>query len=190
MWALVVWATLIVVGQSLLGCSEDNNPVEPQPWTGAVTLACHQWNPARPDAQRMIADLPLAPDDPTGPTAAQINELEAHGAKVLHAFNVPLARVDISLDSLEALEGKELVDSAEGVSFPNLYVVHGLVMGFYRPIEQADYEFLSAKGVHIDGGWDNILLITVEDDSIPALRSPNNEWYLELDYVYCGTENN
>ena len=179
-------AALIVVSQIFAACSEESAP-EPEPWTGAVTLTCHTWQPQKPDAFRMIADVALG-EDPEGPSAAELQRLKAHGAEILHTFNVPLARVDMPVDSVEAMEREWSIAWAEGVSFPDLYLIHGLVLGFTHPIEQADYAFLASKNVHIEKQFGNTLIITVQDDSIPSLRSPDNEWYIELDYWFCGDQ--
>ncbi|HEX2091390.1 MAG TPA: hypothetical protein VHG28_03270, partial [Longimicrobiaceae bacterium] len=137
-----------------------------------ATFVC-DWHPARPAAERIIADVRLRSGDANRtPTEVDLRGLRSAGARVLHLFNVAMVRVEIPTDRIATLvRGPDPVaEWAATVPDPRNFDVE--VQIFYgRPPQSSDLRALEGLGARVLGGLGvrGVVYAVVPDAAIPRI---------------------
>jgi hypothetical protein len=139
----------------------------------SVRFECRHWSPGRPASQRALFDLEYwAEGDEvwSAPAPWQIEEVRRRGGVVVRAFNVPVIRASIEVDSIPLLRAGRCV----GVPDPDVAIAKVLVLYVSAPTE-ADVERLrSLGGTEVFVGTSTRFFyvgVTLLDDVLPIVRN-------------------
>lgn len=121
-----------------------------------------------------------------GPTAADVGLVEAHGGRVLHAFNVPGVRARMVLSRIPALVEEGFWVTVRDVPDATRYDVP-VSVGFDRPLSDADVELFGALGGAVEYRWESIRALAgpLPDRSIDDLQARSDVVWVEHSSVAC-----
>lgn len=128
-----------------------------------------------------------SPEGPWGPpTANDIRLVRSHGGTVHHRFNLPAVRARIRLSRIPGLVEEGFWITVRDVPDATRYDVP-LIVGFNRPLQDADVDLFVSLGGRINHRFDfiNALAGVLPDRSIPGFQSRSDVQYVETDGVAC-----
>jgi hypothetical protein len=118
------------------------------------------------------------PDD--RPRSESLDLVEELGGTVVHTFNLPMARVIVSVDSVPLLSANYV----DGVTDSERVDVEVIVM-IPVPLSAEDRDFLEELGVEVIREHSFFITALAPDDAIPAIRTHTGVAYVEASGVVC-----
>lgn len=146
------------------------------------------WTPRRPAGKRIVADVQFEAVGIQGrPRQQDLRRLRSAGARILHIFNVAMARVDIPIDSVPRLVKGPGRIAQQVATVPDVSNRDILVYIHYKPGPfQQDTDTLEALGIRASPGLHPLhLSATVPDSVIPKIRRLPRIWAVQPPRSAC-----
>lgn len=174
------------------GCGSPTHPssLEPALLSQEYRFACGQWSPAEPPPGQTVVDL-LTRDPLTDlrPSQQALDAMVAAGGRIVHIYNVPMARAVIDPRRAATLVGNSftgIARYARTVTDPTQLDVRVIVV-LISAVTDEDIAAAQAVGARVGDRWTVIpgYWAVIPDASIPALRALPRVQYVEADGIGC-----